>query len=90
MGLTREEYEERIHRAHVGSDITRTILRYLVRDLCDLRDMVIRLESERERARLNEPKYETKVAADGAGIFTREIPPPCGQYRGENDDYETT
>lgn len=85
MGLTREEYEDRIHRAHIGGEITITIMQHVVRDLMDLREMVMRLESERERARLNEPKYETEVATDGTGVFTREVPPPCGQYRGGDD-----
>jgi len=73
MTLTRDEYEERIHRAHVGGEVLTTVIQQLARDLCDLRDTVARLESERERTRLNEPQYETKQAADGSGVFTQPI-----------------
>jgi len=77
MPLTTDEYEERIHRAHVGGEVLITVMQHFARDLRDLRETVARLECDLARARLNEPlnepQYETKPAADGSGVFTQPV-----------------
>jgi len=73
MPLTTDEYEERIHRAHVGGEVLITVMQHFARDLRDLRETVARLECDLARARLNEPQYETKPAEDGSGVFTQPV-----------------